>query len=332
MHRTNNPFPDHVVIYASNGSQGAIFSAQAMLNQPAGAYQLTLHGRNEKSHEGYCRVRCGARAVHLDEKPGVRRRHGRLDLDGGRTLVIDPGTVTALPESIARTPPGCHVAYSQNGIPSHIREKSERMLCSHTLVSKISSSRQCGAGITVEPGGVLLIDEKDVYLDVFHRIFQNQGFFQLQAVTDIRAAQYEKIAINCALNVSATVHGLSLGELQARATGDRAVRNELEGLALEACRVSAAQGIRLAPQDDVIAAMYALMASSPRHRTSMQQAFEAGVPTEIDVLNGAIARLGRAWGVPTPLNRKMVARLASMEAQRDRQGRFSPGRAEYRAA
>lgn len=253
-------------------------------------------------------------------------------MDSRRTLVIDAGTVTALGESIARTARGCHVAYSQNGVPSHSREKSEKMLCSHTLVSKITSTRQFGQGITVEPGGVLLIDEKDVYLDAFHRIFRNRGFFHLQAVTDIRAAQYEKIAINCALNVSATVHGMTLGELQARAADDPAMRHELEGLALEACRVSAAQGIRMAPHDDVVAAMYALMARNPRHPTSMRQAFEAGTPTEIGVLNAAIVRLGRDWGVSTPLNHRMVTRLAAMEAQRDRQLRFSPGRAECRAA
>lgn len=256
--------------------------------------------------------------MNIEEKPGVQRRHGPINIDPARTLVIDAGTVGALGESIARTPPGCHVAYSQNGVPSHHREKSARMIDSHTLVSKITSTRAYGRGINVEPGGVLLVDEKDTCLDAFERIFRDQGFFRLQAVADIRAAQYEKIAINCAINVSATVLGLNLGELLARATDDRQVRYELEGLAMETCRVSAAQGIRLAPHDDILAAMYALMADNPRHPTSMRQAFEAGLPTEIGVLNTAIVRLGRDWGVSTPLNHKMVVRLAALERQRDR--------------
>jgi len=242
-----------------------------------------------------------------------------MNIDPGRTLVIDAGTVTALGESIARTPVGCHVAYSQNGIPSHGREKAARMIQSHTLVSKITSTRDYGQGITVVPGGVLLIDEKDSCLDAFHRILGDRGFFRLQPVRDIRAAQYEKVAINCAVNVSATVHGLNLGQLLARAADDRQVRYELEGLALEACRVSAAQGIRMAPNDEILAAMYQLMANNPLHPTSMRQAFEAAVPTEIGVLNTAIVRLGRDWGVSTPLNHKMVVRLATMERQRDRQ-------------
>ncbi|MCZ2497164.1 hypothetical protein GN316_10370 [Xylophilus sp. Kf1] len=333
MHRSPPPFPDHVVVYASNGSQGAVLAAQAMLNQPAGAYQLSLHGRHEHSHHGYARVKCGALSIDMGDGSPVLRRHGTMAIDARRTLVIDPGTVASLADSIARTPVGCHVAYSQNGIPSHEREKAGRRLHRHTLVSRITSTRQYGHGITVEPGGVLLIDESDIHLETFARIFRDRGFFRLQAVPDIRAAQHEKIAINCALNVSATVRCLSLGELRACALADPAIRHELEGLALEAWRVSAAQGIRMAPRDDLLAALYALMAANPRHPTSMRRAFEAGAPTEIGVLNAAIVRLGSRWGVATPLNRRMVARLAEMEARRDRQAwRVSPGRDECRAA
>jgi len=95
-------------------------------------------------------------------------------------------------------------------------------------------------------------------------------------------------------------------------------------LALEACRVSTAQGIRVASHDDILAAMYTLMAGNPRHPTSMRQAFEAGLPTEIGVLNTAIVRQGRDWGVSTPLNHKMVVRLAALARQRDRQRVSSP--------
>ena len=45
-------------------------------------------------------------------------------------------------------------------------------------------------------------------------------------------------------------------------------------------------------------------------KTSMLQDVEARRPTEIDYLNGGIARFGRSLGVPTPLNRAIADILA----------------------
>ena len=305
--------PDHVVIHSPGGSQGATFAAQALLNSAASTYSVTLLGRHAFSMQGYSRVSVAGRSVDTLQLPGGQYRWGLPEGFVGRTVYIDPTYASGLPGTIARTAENSHVAYSQNGFPSHLVNKKRRNLVSHTLVSKITTSRSPGAGTVVTPGGSLLIDEQDILLPVFHHIFKNQGFFELQTVPDIRAAQFEKIAINCALNVSATVSGLSLGELGASARASRRCADQLEALVAEVCAVAAALGVRCARTDDVVAAMYALVANNPHHRTSMRRAFEAGGVTEVDVLNGAIVLLGRQCGVATPVNESMVARLAALE-------------------
>ena len=50
------------------------------------------------------------------------------------------------------------------------------------------------------------------------------------------------------------------------------------------------------------------------HKASMLQDVEARRPTEIDYLNGGIARFGRELGVPTPFNDTITALIKGVEA------------------
>jgi 2-dehydropantoate 2-reductase len=49
------------------------------------------------------------------------------------------------------------------------------------------------------------------------------------------------------------------------------------------------------------------------HKASMLQDVEARRQTEIDFLNGGVARFGRELGVPTPLNDAVTALIKGME-------------------
>ena len=50
------------------------------------------------------------------------------------------------------------------------------------------------------------------------------------------------------------------------------------------------------------------------HKASMLQDVEARRATEIDYLNGGIARFGRELGVPTPLHDAVTALIKGVEA------------------
>jgi 2-dehydropantoate 2-reductase len=48
-------------------------------------------------------------------------------------------------------------------------------------------------------------------------------------------------------------------------------------------------------------------------KTSMLQDIEKGSRTEIDFINGAVVRFGERVGVPTPVNRTLVAGIKGIE-------------------
>jgi 2-dehydropantoate 2-reductase len=60
----------------------------------------------------------------------------------------------------------------------------------------------------------------------------------------------------------------------------------------------------------------ALATAMERHgatKASMLQDLERGVPTEVDVIDGAVVERGRAHGVPTPLHERVVELIHAAE-------------------
>ena len=72
--------------------------------------------------------------------------------------------------------------------------------------------------------------------------------------------------------------------------------------------VARARGVKLAP--DVVDSTMAYMETSAKDlHASMHTDLELGRPLELDALNGAIVRIGRQVGVPTPVNSLLYAIL-----------------------
>lgn len=61
---------------------------------------------------------------------------------------------------------------------------------------------------------------------------------------------------------------------------------------------------------DIVERMVRFIESFPDVQTSMEIDIELGRPTELDALNGAVVRLGREAGVPTPVNSFLYSILA----------------------
>lgn len=84
----------------------------------------------------------------------------------------------------------------------------------------------------------------------------------------------------------------------------------------EAEAVGRARGIPL-DKDIVEATMAEFQATKQDLISSMYLDLQAGNPLELDVINGAVVRIGRELGVPTPVNEFIVAclRIANSRAQ-----------------
>jgi 2-dehydropantoate 2-reductase len=91
------------------------------------------------------------------------------------------------------------------------------------------------------------------------------------------------------------------------------LRALVSGLVDEGKAVAAAQGIVLDTDPEELIDHAARPDVAYEHRASMLQDVDARRRTEIDYLNGGIARFGRELGVPTPLNTAVTALVKALE-------------------
>jgi 2-dehydropantoate 2-reductase len=130
-----------------------------------------------------------------------------------------------------------------------------------------------------------------------------------EAVADARGPQWRKVIFNAATNPVGALTGLTHG----RVCEDPALRRLVSGLVDEGKAVAAAQGIELDADPEDLIDHAARPDVAYDHKASMLQDVEARQQTEIDYLNGGIARFGREHGVPTPLNEAILALVKGME-------------------
>lgn len=120
-----------------------------------------------------------------------------------------------------------------------------------------------------------------------------------------------KLAINCAYNA---LSALTRGRYGLFASKPEALRLQSDVIA-EIEAVAAAKGVRM-PDDALLQTVYGVAAAMPGQTSSTEQDIARGQPTEIDHLNGYIARVGEALGVPTPVNRTLHALVKVLEANK----------------
>ncbi|MBL8287726.1 MAG: 2-dehydropantoate 2-reductase [Rubrivivax sp.] len=124
---------------------------------------------------------------------------------------------------------------------------------------------------------------------------------------------WSKLMVNCAYNAISALAQLPYGrivELPEIRALQRAVVEEVVA-------VAAAEGRRL-PLAEALQAMERIAPAMPQQFSSTAQDLARGKPSEIDHLNGYVARRGAALGVSTPANQALHALVKLGEAARAR--------------
>jgi 2-dehydropantoate 2-reductase len=117
-----------------------------------------------------------------------------------------------------------------------------------------------------------------------------------------------KLLSNVGLNAITAITGLLNGQIL-----DYPETEELMTLAvLEAKAVADAKGVKLS-YDDAVEHTRALCKATAPNRSSMLQDISNKRKTEIDMINGAIVREGRALGIPTPINLALTNLIKTIE-------------------
>ena len=132
--------------------------------------------------------------------------------------------------------------------------------------------------------------------------------FRVKCFDDIDQLVWEKLICNVCYSGTATLTGLTVGEIMA----DADAWPIASGCATEAYRVARAKGIRL-DFDDPVAYVHDFGAKIPGARPSMLLDHHAGRPSEIDAINGAIPPEALALGLEAPYNTLVSALVRAKE-------------------
>ncbi len=90
------------------------------------------------------------------------------------------------------------------------------------------------------------------------------------------------------------------------------MRNITKMLVEEAIAVAAADGVSF-DAESVFSSIMQTSHAAATGRTSMCQDIQAGRRTEIDFINGAVVRLGKQYGIPTPCHEMIVNLIHALE-------------------
>ena len=138
-------------------------------------------------------------------------------------------------------------------------------------------------------------------------LWRDSGF-RVKCFDDIDQLVWEKLICNVCYSGTATLTGLTVGEIMA----DADAWPIASGCATEAYRVARAKGIRL-DFDDPVAYVHDFGAKIPGARPSMLLDHLAGRPSEIDAINGAIPPEALALGLEAPYNTLVSALVRAKE-------------------
>ena len=136
----------------------------------------------------------------------------------------------------------------------------------------------------------------------FVRLFPNSPI-RIRLEETFAEAAWRKMLHNCVSNPLTCIAGRGLEILREPLYQEWAWR-----ILDEAVPVAQADGANIG-KEDAERAMAILASYPPGTRTSMLQDRERGKTLEIGALNGAIVELGRRYGLPTPVNEDLVAKL-----------------------
>ena len=133
------------------------------------------------------------------------------------------------------------------------------------------------------------------------------GGMTVSVVDDAWASVWRKVATNAAVNPTTALLGYTNAELLA----DVAASRVADGLAAEVARVATAAGTAM-NQDEARRWWREMAQLTGANRSSMLQDVQAGRPTEVDAICGAVHREGERRGVAAPLNQAMTVLVGAL--------------------
>lgn len=129
----------------------------------------------------------------------------------------------------------------------------------------------------------------------------------IEVSADVAGELWAKLIVNCAYNALSAITQLPYGKL----VQQEGVVGVMRDVVDECLAVAKACGV--SPSGDAAENVRKIARTMPGQFSSTAQDLSGGKPTEIDYLNGFIARKGEALGIAAPVNRMLWVLVRAME-------------------
>ncbi len=138
----------------------------------------------------------------------------------------------------------------------------------------------------------------DPRLTPLAKLLRAAGFEIIQSpISNLQSLLWGKLVVNCGINALTALLRVPNGELLNRPEATEL----MERAAQECAAVASALNYQL-PFANPVERVREVAQKTAANRSSMFQDILRGAPTEIDAINGAVARRGAELNVPTPVN------------------------------
>ena len=148
-------------------------------------------------------------------------------------------------------------------------------------------------------------------LEMVRDILDSAGF-EPQISDDLETTIWSKLVINVGINALTAITRLNNGRL----LEFEGTRRIMEDAVAEAVAVAGAKKVKI-PQKDPLAQVQKVCRLTAANVSSMLQDVLACTKTEIDAINGAVAKLGAEAGVDTPVNTALTSLVKTIESSYD---------------
>ncbi len=286
---------------------GAVGSLLGALLSKGGGCDVTLVSRNEE-HVDAINLNGLAVKTQDGEETGVTIKadtkiSGEPDLILLTVKAYDVETALAQVKALS-----CPVLCLQNGIG--IEDIAARVIGEGRVIRGVTfmGATLLGPGCVMNAGiGEMLIGQSG-HSEKISEAFSRSGI-PAKVTEDIAGAVWTKSLVNCGMNAFGALTGLENGEMvEVPGLIEAMIATVDEGVAVaESC------GVKVNGPREKLLDVAELTA---KNKNSMLQDIEGGKKTEIDFLNGAVSRIGKEKGVPTPLNDALTALVKGLEANR----------------
>lgn len=202
--------------------------------------------------------------------------------------------------------PGVAVFSLQNGVDNIARMRAAAGFESFPTVVYVAAALSA-PGHMKHSGGGRLILRPGPQAEQLSQLFARAGV-PCQLSENIEGELWKKLVLNCAGNAVTAIGRASYGAIARHAP----TREVLLATAREVSAVARAAGVPL-PDEDFAAQALKFCENVGDATSSTAHDIQRGKRTEIDSLNGYVARLGAELGVPTPVNHTLWALVKLME-------------------